>query len=328
VHHPRAGGWSRPDARTPSLGAGGVHSHPCCPATSTSTSRSAPAAAPTAIFAIAVARQRAGRRDTCARLRVRAHVRSSAPGRRRSARRQHALPAAALRRASGRSGRTHHEALRAWYELAPERRGDWRSRRIPTTVSRNAVDPWRAAGVNRLTRVPDVPTREPSPWMHRTGHESAQVLGARGRETARAAGLRRPSRSTSSSRSRTPCRATGRPTWRVRSRSADAPVAVRADRRARHAARALGRARAGRGGRRGPLRARVPARPRGARRRRVEHYEVSNFARPAAGRGTTRVLVGRTLPRAGPSAHGFDGEERRWNAPAYAGWVRDGDRRV
>jgi oxygen-independent coproporphyrinogen III oxidase len=52
-----------------------------------------------------------------------------------------------------------------------------------------------------------------------------------------------------------------------------------------------------------------------------EHYEVSNFSRPGkralhnSAYWTRAAYVG-----LGPSSHGFDGTERRWNVSAYADW--------
>ncbi len=54
-----------------------------------------------------------------------------------------------------------------------------------------------------------------------------------------------------------------------------------------------------------------------------EHYEVSNFARPGR-RARHNSAYWRAVPYlgVGPSAHGFDGHERRWNASAYTAWQR------
>ncbi len=54
-----------------------------------------------------------------------------------------------------------------------------------------------------------------------------------------------------------------------------------------------------------------------------EHYEVSNFARPAR-RARHNSAYWTRVPYVGlgPSSHGFDGVERRWNEPAYAEWQR------
>ena len=54
-----------------------------------------------------------------------------------------------------------------------------------------------------------------------------------------------------------------------------------------------------------------------------EHYEVSNFARPGR-RARHNSAYWRRVPYLGlgPSAHGFDGRRRRWNASAYAEWAR------
>jgi oxygen-independent coproporphyrinogen-3 oxidase len=54
-----------------------------------------------------------------------------------------------------------------------------------------------------------------------------------------------------------------------------------------------------------------------------EHYEVSNFARPGhRARHNSAYWSGAPYLGLGPSAHGFDGSVRRWNASAYADWVR------
>ena len=54
-----------------------------------------------------------------------------------------------------------------------------------------------------------------------------------------------------------------------------------------------------------------------------DHYEVSNFGRAGRhSRHNSTYWSGRPYVGLGPSAHGFDGEVRRWNASAYADWVR------
>ena len=54
-----------------------------------------------------------------------------------------------------------------------------------------------------------------------------------------------------------------------------------------------------------------------------EHYEVSNFSRPgSASRHNSAYWTGVPYGALGPSAHGFDGEERFWNVSAYAEWLR------
>jgi oxygen-independent coproporphyrinogen-3 oxidase len=54
-----------------------------------------------------------------------------------------------------------------------------------------------------------------------------------------------------------------------------------------------------------------------------EHYEVSNYARPGR-RAVHNSAYWAAVPYngLGPSAHEFDGAERRWNARAYADWRR------
>lgn len=54
-----------------------------------------------------------------------------------------------------------------------------------------------------------------------------------------------------------------------------------------------------------------------------EHYEVSNFALPGhRARHNSAYWRGVPYLGVGPSAHGFDGTERRWNVEAYAAWLR------
>ena len=54
-----------------------------------------------------------------------------------------------------------------------------------------------------------------------------------------------------------------------------------------------------------------------------EHYEVSSFARPGKrSRHNCIYWSGSSYAGLGPSAHEFDGTERRWNARAYADWMR------
>jgi oxygen-independent coproporphyrinogen-3 oxidase len=53
-----------------------------------------------------------------------------------------------------------------------------------------------------------------------------------------------------------------------------------------------------------------------------EHYEVSNYARPGK-RAVHNSAYWRGVPYLGlgPSAHGFDGQTRRWNTSAFAAWT-------
>lgn len=54
-----------------------------------------------------------------------------------------------------------------------------------------------------------------------------------------------------------------------------------------------------------------------------EHYEVSNYGRPGhRARHNSAYWTGVPYLGLGPSAHGFDGVERRWNTAAYAEWMR------
>ena len=52
-----------------------------------------------------------------------------------------------------------------------------------------------------------------------------------------------------------------------------------------------------------------------------QHYEVSNYARPdRRARHNSAYWSGVPYVGLGPSAHGFDGQVRRWNARHYAEW--------
>jgi len=53
----------------------------------------------------------------------------------------------------------------------------------------------------------------------------------------------------------------------------------------------------------------------------LEHYEVSNYARPGRrARHNTAYWSGVPYVGLGPAAHGFDGAVRRWNDRAYTTW--------
>ncbi len=58
-----------------------------------------------------------------------------------------------------------------------------------------------------------------------------------------------------------------------------------------------------------------------------EHYEVSNYARPGhRARHNAAYWHGVPYVGVGPSAHGFDGAERRWNEAAVTAWEAAVDR--
>ena len=53
-----------------------------------------------------------------------------------------------------------------------------------------------------------------------------------------------------------------------------------------------------------------------------DHYEVSNYALPGRrARHNSAYWSGAPYLGLGPSAHGFNGATRRWNAPAYVEWL-------
>jgi oxygen-independent coproporphyrinogen-3 oxidase len=57
-------------------------------------------------------------------------------------------------------------------------------------------------------------------------------------------------------------------------------------------------------------------------RRGLEHYEVSNYARPGErSRHNSSYWTGASYVGLGPAAHGFGEGVRRWNEPAFARWL-------
>lgn len=53
-----------------------------------------------------------------------------------------------------------------------------------------------------------------------------------------------------------------------------------------------------------------------------DHYEVSNYGLPGhRAKHNSAYWSGASYLGLGPSAHGFDGHTRRWNAPAYVEWL-------
>lgn len=54
-----------------------------------------------------------------------------------------------------------------------------------------------------------------------------------------------------------------------------------------------------------------------------DHYEVSNFGKPGLhSRHNSAYWTGDAYAGLGPSAHEFDGANRRWNVGAYTEWIR------
>jgi putative oxygen-independent coproporphyrinogen III oxidase len=190
----------------------------------------------------------------------------------------------------------------------------------PEDVTAEAAAMWRGAGVNRLSigaqSFDDAVLR----WMHRT-HDAAAI--PRAVEHARRAGFddysldlifalpsvveRDWERDVASALSLEPAHLSlygltveahtplGR--WRARGELAEAPD-ERYEREFLYAHAALTSA-------------------------GLEHYEVSNFGRPARhSRHNGAYWSGVSYGGLGPSAHGFDGNARRWNVGPYVEWLR------
>ena len=205
-----------------------------------------------------------------------------------------------------------------WFSLAPG--AEVTIEANPDDVCADSVGVWRAAGVNRLSLGGQTFDPAALAWMHRT-HDGGQTV--RAIEAARAGGIEdlsldlifalpasvprdwpgdvaqalalEPTHLSLYGLTIEPGTPLGR--WAARGEVAEADE----DRYAAeflHAHDALSAA-------------------------GFEHYEVSNFARPGRrARHNSSYWSGVPYLGLGPAAHGFDGRERRWNVPAYAGWVR------
>lgn len=189
----------------------------------------------------------------------------------------------------------------------------------PDDVTAEAVARWRDAGVNRLSIGSQSFSPNALAWMHRT-HEAAQI--ARAAATARAGGIGTLSLDL----------IFGLPGAVNRSWERDVADAL-----------ALEPAHLSLYGL--TIEPSTPLARRGARGECVEapeeryaeeyllahdllttagleHYEVSNFARPGhSSRHNASYWSGASYAGLGPSAHEFDGARRRWNEREYAAWV-------
>ena len=266
------------------------------------------------------AARRAGRR-----IRSRARQRSSrfdSPAPNAWAVSTRSISAAAHRRGSAREGVARLlDALARRIDARAGRRGhargESRRRHRRRGRARGAT-----AGVNRLSLGAQSFDDRVLAWMHRT-HDAA---------ADRSRGRRRATRRHREPFARPDLRAAGRRRTllvdaisRARSRSSPTHVSLYGLtiephtplgrwQRARRAGRVTGRAVRG-----GVLASRTRrSRPRGSTTTRCR----TSRGRDAA-RGTIR-RTGRGVPYVGlgPSSHGFDGVERRWNVAAYAEWLR------
>ncbi len=189
----------------------------------------------------------------------------------------------------------------------------------PEDVTTDAANAWRAAGVNRLSLGAQSFDDRVLAWMHRT-HDAAAI--PRAVDAARAAGIANLSldlifalpemlerdwlRDLTSALALSPSHlslygltvepATPVARWRSRGQLREAPDDVY-EREFLDADEVL----AAHG---------------------FTHYEVSNYAKPGhEARHNSAYWQGVPYAGIGPSAHGFDGDTRRWNVAAYAAWM-------
>lgn len=189
----------------------------------------------------------------------------------------------------------------------------------PEDVTRDAVDAWRDAGVNRVSLGSQSFDDAVLRWMHRT-HDASAI--ARAVDTLRAAGIENVSldlifalppelerdwpRDVAAALALQPAHlslygltiepATPLGRWSARGAVHEAPEE-------RYESEFLSAHRA-------------------AHEAGLEHYEVSNFALPGLrSRHNSAYWTDAPYIGLGPSAHGFDGAERRWNVAAYTAWL-------
>ena len=190
----------------------------------------------------------------------------------------------------------------------------------PDDVTREAVERWREAGVNRLSLGVQSFDDRVLRWMHRT-HDAGQAL--RALEAARAGGIANVSLDLIFALPRNLHRSWA---WDLaRAVEANLPhVSLYGLTVEEHTP--LGRWAA---------RGSVSEAPEECYETEFllahevmtaagfEHYEVSSFARPGArSRHNSSYWSGAPYVGLGPSAHEYDGESRRWNVAPYAEWAR------
>ncbi|HKH94075.1 MAG TPA: radical SAM family heme chaperone HemW [Gemmatimonadaceae bacterium] len=208
------------------------------------------------------------------------------------------------------------DLLQRYFPLAPG--GELTIEANPDDMDAEAIDAWVAAGVNRLSLGSQSFDDRALAWMHRT-HDASAI--ERAVETARAGGLddlsldlifalpaelerdfasdvRRllslsPSHVSLYGLTVEPSTPLGRWVARAVTTEADEEGYEREFLTAHELLTAAG----------------------------LEHYEVSNYAQPGRrSRHNSSYWAGSPYVGLGPAAHGFDGEERRWNTRAYTAW--------
>jgi oxygen-independent coproporphyrinogen-3 oxidase len=197
-------------------------------------------------------------------------------------------------------------------------RGELTVEANPEDVDRAAVEAWAAAGVNRLSLGSQSFDDRVLTWMHRT-HDAAAI--ERAVRTARAGGIANLSLDL----------IFALPSGLGRDFDADVRrlVALEPDHVSLYGLTVESATPLGRWVARGDAierpeegyEAEFLAAHDLLRVAGLEHYEVSNYARPGRrSRHNSAYWAGVPYVGLGPAAHGFDGRVRRWNARSYADW--------
>lgn len=209
------------------------------------------------------------------------------------------------------------EALRRRIDLAPD--AELTLEANPEDVTTEAVRSWKAAGVNRLSIGSQSFDDRVLAWMHRT-HDSAAIV--RAVESARAGGIDNLSLDL----------IFALPRDIERSWAADVERALELDpsHLSLYGLTVEPRTPLGRSQSRGELiespderyEAEFVHAHEALTAAGYDHYEVSNFGKPGRhSRHNTAYWTNAGYAGLGPSAHEFDGRNRRWNVAAYTEWL-------
>ena len=190
----------------------------------------------------------------------------------------------------------------------------------PEDVTSEAVRAWRDAGVNRLSIGAQSFHDEVLAWMHRS-HDSAAIL--RAVENARAGGIDNLSLDL--------IFALPGDLTRSWERDVERALALDPSHLSLYGLTVEPRTPLGRSQSRGDL-VELPDERYEAEfvhahaaltSAGYDHYEVSNFGKPGRhSRHNSAYWTGAAYLGLGPSAHEFDGANRRWNVAAYTEWLR------
>jgi oxygen-independent coproporphyrinogen-3 oxidase len=210
------------------------------------------------------------------------------------------------------------DAIRRRIDLAPGAEVTLEAN--PDDITPEAVRAWRDAGINRLSIGAQSFDDGVLAWMHRT-HDSATVV--RAVETARAGGIENLSLDL--------IFALPRAVERSWERDVQRAIELGSPHLSLYGLTVEPRTPLGRSHARGEVfespdehyEAEFVHAHETLTSAGYDHYEVSNFGRPGLhSRHNSAYWTGAAYAGLGPSAHEFDGQDRRWNVAPYAEWLR------